>query len=488
MPPLQLSPITDLLATLFQRLCEMFSSAERRSLCGEVLRDLEERLHGLLRWFGDCVIGSFLSWLLRQTDFESRVIDAKRSSSEQGWRSKGKREVVVRLLGGHLVRLPVQHGHEVRRKRGRKRGRGKRRKGQGHHNTPILQALGFVGHSSAALGSLIVTQCAAQESFDAACMSLESRGIELSKQQLQRHFYAITRLLRSAQEQWLQGDELLEGERSCASRRIVLVFDGGRLRERIDKPGRKKSNGYRNFDAPWVEPRCAVIYAIDDQGRLDKSFGKWGISALEDHEQLFGRLVKLLRKLKISHANEVIICADGQRWQWPKLRQCLLDAGVYRGVIYEVLDKSHAVGRLHEIAQVPRWSAQQRESWLSKAKELLRQGRVEELAPHCDILAKTRRAKKINSLTEYFVHHVERMRYDIFEKRKIPKGSGVVESFIRQVVNMRLKACGKFWKREHAQLMLLARNYLKIGRLDSLFSFTLRQQAHFWRPSMGKHS
>ena len=62
--------------------------------------------------------------------------------------------------------------------------------------------------------------------------------------------------------------------------RIVIAFDGGRLRERIDKKGRKKLNGYRDFDAPWVEPRQLVIYAIDEDGKPCKTFGKLAYASL----------------------------------------------------------------------------------------------------------------------------------------------------------------------------------------------------------------
>ena len=63
-----------------------------------------------------------------------------------------------------------------------------------------------------------------------------------------------------------------------------------------------------------------------------------------------------------------------------------------------------------------------------------------------------------------------RMRYADFGEIGVPLGSGAVESMIRQVINLRLKGCGKFWKRENAERMLLLRSSFVTGRLDALYS------------------
>jgi hypothetical protein len=60
------------------------------------------------------------------------------------------------------------------------------------------------------------------------------------------------------------------------------------------------------------------------------------------------------------------------------------------------------------------------------------------------------------------------MKYDEYEQAKQPYGSGMVKSITRQVINMRLKACGKFWKRENAQVMLCMRSWLKSGQFGLL--------------------
>ena len=68
---------------------------------------------------------------------------------------------------------------------------------------------------------------------------------------------------------WLEepGEDSPLAGTSAAGKRIVIVIDGGRLRERVDKRGRKRSNGSRGFSTDWVEPRQLVVYAIDEKGK-----------------------------------------------------------------------------------------------------------------------------------------------------------------------------------------------------------------------------
>ncbi len=45
---------------------------------------------------------------------------------------------------------------------------------------------------------------------------------------------------------------------------------------------------------------------------------------------------------------------------------------------------------------------------------------------------------------------------------------------VRQVTNMRLKSCEKFWKRPNAERMLMRRSWWVVGRLEDPWRFTLR--------------
>ncbi len=491
MPHVQASTISLIAATLDVKLRELFASFLGLPHPDFVL-ELERALHALARWWADAIFASWLGFLLEHTDLEARVIAARRADSSRELRHKGRREVELRLLGGHCVRLVVAHLKPTRRY-GRARGHGRRGRGKGHQPTPVLQALGFVRRTSPALHAQNLDLSASCASIEAAREVARSRGVGRCQESWLKDLEAASGLAHRTFSNWLDApgqDSPLTGT-SAAGRRVVLGFDGGRLRERVDKRGRKKANGRRNFSADWVEPRQLVVYAIDEDGKQDKGWGKLAHASLETGKKLFSVISKLFNAIELEKAERVIIAADGQHWQWDWLRKALEDAGVQDTEIVEVLDMGHALGRLAELSHLPaKWSPKcgARVGWYLKGKSLLKSGDIDGLVSHCLTLAKGSRIKKVKSLTSYFEKHRERMAYAEFESQGIPTGSGAVESMIRQVVNMRLKSCGKFWKRESAQRMLMLRSWWVVGRLEDLWRFTLRQQASWWTPSQNEDS
>ena len=60
------------------------------------------------------------------------------------------------------------------------------------------------------------------------------------------------------------------------------------------------------------------------------------------------------------------------------------------------------------------------------------------------------------------------MRYKEIKDKKLPIGSGGVESGIRRVINLRLKGPGIFWHEDVVDAMLLLRSYYKAGRWNTL--------------------
>lgn len=80
-----------------------------------------------------------------------------------------------------------------------------------------------------------------------------------------------------------------------------------------------------------------------------------------------------------------------------------------------------------------------------------------------------RREKAITKWQNYFLTNEIRMQYSMFKNEGLPQGSGSVESGIRRVINLRLKSCGSFWKRENAEIYLFLRSQLISGRWNTFF-------------------
>lgn len=139
---------------------------------------------------------------------------------------------------------------------------------------------------------------------------------------------------------------------------------------------------------------------------------------------------------------------------------------------------------LHAIAAIPaRWRRARRAQWLRKAKKLLAAGRIEALTEHIRQLAIGRRAKRVLAHVGYFTRNVSRMQYARFRARRVPCGSGAMESTVRRVVNLRMKSNAKFWLVENAQAILLMRSYLKAGRFDDLVTWSQAAAVSWWCPA-----
>ena len=488
MPHIQATSLQNALATLDFALRRLLTDFDTHTPLPRMFAALERTIHALARWFADTIFASFLFSVLENTDLEARVLAAKKAHTP-AWKLNRKREVTLMLLGGHLVTLRGRAGR-CKRQKGRKRGTGKRGKTSGHANTPILEVFGFVRRRSPALAAEELVASASLESYEKGRDQLSRRGIKLSQSSFLRDIEVMGELARDALFHWLEDPKTPGpfGGLSAMGCRIVIAFDGGRLRERIDKKGRKKLNGYRDFEAPWVEPRQLVIYAIDEDGEPCKTFGKLAYASLAGPDELFETMGLWFAAIRLAEAEQVIVVADGQHWQWERMRTVLLEVGVSEDKLLEVLDKSHAKGRLYEVANVPNWCKNKRIRWLLQTRAMLREGRIEELIEACLALAKGRRAKVIKSLAGYFREHQKRMRYADFEAMGVPLGSGAVESMIRQVINLRLKGCGKFWKRENAERMLLLRSFLVTVRLDALVDFALEHRVAWWKDALDKNS
>ncbi len=80
-----------------------------------------------------------------------------------------------------------------------------------------------------------------------------------------------------------------------------------------------------------------------------------------------------------------------------------------------------------------------------------------------------RREKALNKWDNYFHGNDIRMQYSLLRDEGPPQGSGSVESAIRRVINLRLKSCGSFWKKENAEIYLFLRSQLITGRWNTFF-------------------
>ena len=382
-------------------------------------------------------------------------------------RDQGHREVAVMTSRGGVITVRTAY---FSRNCDRRRHRGRR----GCY--PVLVLLGIHGcrrYYTPALAKHVVLLTTAMGSIDEARQWLAELGIVICVETIQSLTYEFARRVRTSQKA-----ASIDLGQEATGRRVVVCVDGGRIRVRKKKRGRKTKKGRTGYHAEWREPRLLMIYVIDESGKQDHTWSPVIDGLLSPRgdggDEIFSLVKHYLRQLSIREADTVVFLADGAPWIWRRVQELTASLGLGQTQLLEVIDFYHAVEHLGRIAELRRrWSTRDRRRWITKHRHRLLTGKIEAVLEAIDKLCRGRRSKQLRTEQAYFQKNAERMRYRAMRRRRLPIGSGAVESAVRRVINLRLKGAGIFWYEESANAMLLLRSYYKAGRTEQLMALAL---------------
>lgn len=379
------------------------------------------------------------------------------------------KEVTITLIGGVQVRVPALYklSRNHNQGRGRRRKRGKRGKSRGQGFYPVLVLLG-ISEGVSPLVRCLVSQAATQAvSFEQARPWVSWLGLNFSTRRIRRISVAFCQVglqVRAQRMARLAAGDLSPGN-ALRGKRVVVSVDGGRINIREPKRrGRKRKSGRRGYDTNWREPKLLTIYVLDEQGRKVVSTD---VPLVQDGtlmglEEFLALLHSYLQELGIAQAEAVILIGDGAPWIWNNVPPLLQELGCRPEQITQILDFYHASEHLHKLAEALFGTTSQAKGWARKWSRQLKRGGARALLVEVSRHLTRKDCKDIKETQkehDYFLRHQEKGRLDYarFKAQQLPIGSGVVESLIRQVVNLRLKSSGKFWLLETAEAFLHAR-------------------------------
>lgn len=418
----------------------------------------ERGLRGLTQEVIALVVAPVLNRVLCDEALLGRL---RQAAGVIGYRYKEHRPLKVRVLEGVEVLVQSPYFTKKERKRGKKK---KGPNGRGCHL--LLDVLGFIGKVSPTLSEEGVQLALLCPSFEVARQMLATRQITLDKKTLRRLCNALGDLgMAQRARVMLQEDISLEG------RTLYVGIDGGRLRTRQSKRGPipvgKKRTGYTT---PWREPKLYTIYTLDETGRTDQGWLPIQDATMGDADAVFNLLEETLRALPIEQAERIVFLGDGAEWIWARVECLIWRLGLPPDKVVQILDYYHNTEILWELVQLqPKRSQKEQHTIYKRWKTLLWNGDLCRLRE--EVLPGLRAKKRKQALTAlaHFDHHAARMRYQHFKQHGLPVGSGHVESAVRRVINLRLKAPGTFWKEERAESFLFLRAQLISGRWSILF-------------------
>lgn len=259
---------------------------------------------------------------------------------------------------------------------------------------------------------------------------------------------------------------LLRPGESLAGKRVAIELDGRRSRMR-EYNGRFNAKGQPCFDTPWREPKVFIIQVLDSNGKPERkmSLPFYG-ATMQNGQQCLRQLTATLIALQAHKAKQVQFIADGARFIWAHIRQALLDAGIAPKKITYTVDYFHAVEHISElVALLPQ--ACQAEGLFEKWKGWLWDGFCYSIRQ--DFKKMLRQAgqaltQEMRTALGYFKKHHDRMQYRKFRHKKLLCGSGLVESAIRRIVNLRFKSASSFWAEANLEQLIFLRCAFLAGR------------------------
>jgi hypothetical protein len=328
---------------------------------------------------------------------------------------------------------------------------------------PFLKWLGMSEGITPLVWSTIAKYGAIASSFEAARTTLIDWGINISLKRIERLTYYFGKIgidLRKNKLNDLESGSL-SNLNTLKDQRVVIAADGGRTRIRINKKGRRKVKTNRHgFVGEWMEPKLLTIYVVNEQGKKIRTSA---IPIINDgtysgYKEFLKILEMYLVSLGISEAKQVLLIADGAEWIWihipPLLKKlkCPIET-------YQLLDFYHATSHLQDFADAALSTNNERQQWFKKARKTLRKGQTLNLIRNMDEFISGASGERLKILVRernYILKAYRRrlLKYNEVASKKLPLGSGAVESLIRQVVNLRMKGNSKFWLQDNAEIML----------------------------------
>lgn len=402
----------------------------------------------------------------------------------------GWQPVHLLLPGGTDLRLYTRYlrpGHKG--KAGRPRGNGRRGAG-GAGLYPVLEQLGITDRVTPLTRSTIATQVVLCSSLDEAAAQLATMGLELHTSTLTR--VAISTGMTAINLRDLAMEEArtlpLPDTSVVAGKRLRLSVDGGRVRVRHTQRGRgirPGKNGRRPFELKWHEPRVITLDVVDADGDMDRDWRPIYEVTLGQADDVFALLTGLLRRVGAHLAAEVVFLSDGAGWIWNRLQQLRADAGIAEDRFSTILDYWHATEYITDaLALCKNLTEAERDALFRELKgQLLEPSGAVTVITRLRGLARGRRAGPILKKIAYLESHLEHMDYAAHRTASRPIGSGVVESAVRRLINLRFKSASMCWDEDHVAPLLYLRALIKADRWDDFMSAMLRSR--HWLESAG---
>ncbi len=378
----------------------------------------------------------------------------------------------MRLLGGLLLWITTLYCSPALRT-GKKRGR------EGSGLYPELGVLGIQEGKSPALVREVGRLTALLPSYEAVQHELVERGMKLNIKEV----HGIGQYAAEAALTFRKRELELyrEGKLPAADgrgKRFGAMIDGGRAKirktKRKQKGQGKTKTQKRRYRTDWREPKLIIVFEMDEQGCMKKGAKPILDGTFQGPDEILEVLAMRLHQVGASQAEVVAFRADGAPWIWDRLEWVTKRLGLKKHQVSNGLDWCHAVHHV-SLALESLVDESERPRVFKKLRKWLKRGEWQKVVRELiDLMLANGLDENAPVWTE--INYLERhgdaghLAYAKFRRRKLPVGSGAIESAIRRVINLRMKGNSVFWKEENAEGMLVLRGLVLSRRWPETFA------------------
>lgn len=279
----------------------------------------------------------------------------------------------------------------------------------------------------------------------------EVMGVEISETCLKETTHRIGATLHEEMERKGRRPETVS--RPCETSEVVYIqADGSMVPIRGEK------------EREFKEVKLGLVYTDGDIVQKKTKKGectidihhKRFVSSLGEGVEPFKKMLKAAAIEKGYYgAHKVVLLTDGAVWI-SKMRDEYFPKALH------ILDWYHALEHLWQTAKsiFGETNVSACEQWVSPFKELLWNGKIEEVLMRLESEAFTRKKHQtvLFQLRGYYKSNRDQMRYDEYRKNGLYIGSGAIESAHKYIVAGRLKQAGMRWSISHANSMIWLRS------------------------------
>ncbi len=224
----------------------------------------------------------------------------------------------------------------------------------------------------------------------------------------------------------------------------------------------------------WHEGKVGVIAKLGPKLAVDEKTGrvhqvpmeKTYFAGFESGDQFWWRVyVEAYRRgLGASELKLIVLLGDGSDWIWRYGRSFL---AIGDAEIVEILDIMHVYEHLWKVGNtVFGVGSEEAARWVKPLEnKLVEEGPAPILAAmQALVTADENAADEVRKAINYVTKHRDRMNYPSFVARRLPIGSGAVESTCKTLLEEREKGAGMRWTQAGAQQVATLRAVQRSGR------------------------